>query len=113
MGALLTRASYTIPMERLERFALVLNTGLSNGPGESVAILLRDWLLRNGAGSSALQTELYWKAERALRAFLDEEELTMLYASSIELFPLPGEPVVKSLSAKKTRARRDAQRKRA
>ena len=95
MLAVLTRATYTVEMEKLHQFMHILRSGLvTNTTSGSAVILLRDWMMTNGAGSSTLQTELYWKTERALRAFLDDDEVKTLYAASTELFPMPDEQCV-------------------
>ena len=79
--------------ERLVHFCKVLKTGLASGPEDEPIILLRDYLVANEKGRSALAVvrECYGKTQRALKAHLLGENLTKLYAVVAELFPLPEE----------------------
>lgn len=112
MLTVLTRALHHVQKQRLVRFIEVLQTGRPVD-GEGAAILLRDWMLQNGAASTSLQIDLYWKAERALKAFIDRDEIKTLYTASAELFPLPGEKLDKRVDAVAPRRIKErAQRKR-
>jgi hypothetical protein len=89
--AVVARAFYTQPPEKLKRFAEVLVSGLTQAEEEHVIIKLRNWLLtdRHGSGSNAAM-ETYGKTMRALHAYLRGEKISILYAAREELFPLPG-----------------------
>jgi hypothetical protein len=95
----IARAYYRRPVEetrvRLLEFGEVLCTGLPRNPLKDVgAIRLRNWLLSAKQGREGIQLnpiDVYAKAERAIEAFLAEEQLQQLYGTSNELFPLPGE----------------------
>lgn len=113
MLAVLTRATHTVQLEKLQQFVHILQTGIvTNTSAGSAVILLRDWMMQNGAASAPLQTELYWKAERALRAFLDQDEVKTLYAASGELFPLPGEEIQKKTDVASPRRLKERKAKR-
>jgi hypothetical protein len=92
----LTRAWYTQPEDKLRRFIEILTTGMFNDtPGETSALLLRNWLLERNIGrvGGAATTTVYNKTERALSAFIANEQLSSLYPATTELFPLPTEKV--------------------
>lgn len=108
--AVIARATHTVPLDKLQRFVAVLESGLTEGPQDAPIIMLRDWMMKNGAASGPLQTELYWKAQRALRAWIDCEPIATLYAASGELFLLPGES--DRLGDDEKRKRRERERKR-
>ena len=95
--AVLARAYYTVDQNRLRRFAQVVQTGIVESVDENAAVLLRNQLMANvGLMSSTMlvKQEIYYKVERALRAFLDGESLKVLKVQAVgdELFPLPEEP---------------------
>jgi hypothetical protein len=100
VGPVLTviaRASYTRKREELERFATVLATGEMIDKRDKPTILLRNWLLERNPKRS----EIYGKAQRALFAFLEGQQVATLYAAPTELFPLPGDKT----KAKEARSR--------
>jgi len=85
------RAWYSGDGERLGAFCEVLRTSVAKGPEDEVAILLRTYLMSTPGNSRQLRRERYGKTERALLAFLEGDELSRLYATDKELFPLPEE----------------------
>jgi hypothetical protein len=87
------RAFYSVDHARLIHFCAVLRGGIATGPADEPIILLRDFLVRNEKGRNDLSAlrEQYGKVERALKAHLDGEPLSRLYATVSELFPLPEE----------------------
>lgn len=90
----IARAYYTEDRERLRAFVHVVQTGLVTDVKENTAILLRNWLLASiGTLSAGMVSRIdtYRKTERALRAYLDNEQLKVLKAGLDELFLLPGE----------------------
>lgn len=91
--AVVARAWYSVNHGRLSHFCSVLRGGLATGPADEAIILLRDFLVRSEDGRSDLAAirEQYGKIERALKAHLDGEPLSRLYATVTELFPVPEE----------------------
>ncbi len=91
--AVIARAWYSVDHPRLMHFCTVLKSGLATGPADEPIILLRDFLVRSEKGRNRLDVvrEQYGKTERALRAALTGEPLAKLYATNIEMFPLPEE----------------------
>lgn len=89
----IARAWHTEDRDKLKRFASVLQTGLVEDTKENVAITLRNWLMAATATAStmAVKKTVYQRVERALRAFLDGEKLSLLRPSTEELFLMPGE----------------------
>lgn len=89
--AVIARAFYTQDHAQLESFGRMLNTGLPEGDESKwrPAILLRRWLISGHHSSTAeRRTDVYFKTETALDAFLTGKKLTRLYAASKELYPL-------------------------
>jgi hypothetical protein len=89
----IARAFYTQNHASLTRFGQILATGRINDDNEDAALLLRNWLLegaplRKAAGVNRAVV-IYQKTERALMAFLRQEQLATLYVAASELFPLP------------------------
>lgn len=92
--AVVARAWYTQPKERLERFAELILHGIAKAEHESAAILLRNWLMdttgRHRGGTRS--DDVYLKTQSALRQFLDGRSVSRnLYATTKEYFLLPGE----------------------
>ncbi len=78
-----------IPKEKLERFCSVLLSGLSLAKEEGVIVKLRNLFIDNQTRKGAFNTRaVYGKTERALKAFLDEEPIAMIYLPEEELFPI-------------------------
>lgn len=90
--AAVARASFTENHERLRKFAHVVQSGMVSDVNENAAVALRNGVLLATVGSGVpLKAEMFRKCERALRAFLDGEQLRVIKPASAELFPLPEE----------------------
>ena len=92
--AVVARAWYCVTLEVfLARFCEVLRTGIPACDSEHVIVLLRDQLtaIRNQRTTSAARQRQYALTSRALSAYLRSESLSILRASTYELFPLPEE----------------------
>lgn len=88
------KAYYHAPAAKLERFLTIFKTGVCDGPHESGAIRIRDFVLSSGSSAgSARRKELFDKAQTALQAFLDGAEVSRLHPSSRDIFPLPEKKV--------------------
>jgi len=85
------RAWYTESHQRLTEFLFVLTNGIGEGQSDAGAIRLRNLVddNRTGTGGEASRRAIYWKAERALRAFLDGQSITKIYPAKEELFSIP------------------------
>ena len=100
------RAFYAVPdkLERLKYFAEVLCEGVSEGAKDKAIIMLRNFLAephtRKPGQSYAVSA--YRKTERAIVAYLNAEQIKILYELQNEAFPLPKEQRWSNLS------RRDA-----
>lgn len=86
------RAWYTEDHDKLARFLEVLKDGIPKDESEHVIILLRNHALSAVGYNRGDNVEGYGKCERALRAFLDGDKISRLYAETHEVFPIPGEP---------------------
>lgn len=96
--AVVARASYTKSKERLIAFAKVYISGMPESSKDKAAIVFRNWLLRLDSQKVRASADvIYKKAERAVEAFLNGEELSTLYEASEELFPLPEEVAPKKV----------------
>lgn len=87
------RAFFHTTGERLIRFVGVLTAEIpATEPGDRAAVQL---MMHQTSNSKAHGTgrigarDLYCRAQRAIRAFLDGESLSRLYAADADLFPLP------------------------
>lgn len=89
--AVLARAWYSADHVLLRHFAEVLSTGRPIGEHDEPILLLFQFLIAMRSRGRTERYECYRKTERALRAFLDCEQLSRLYAAPHELFPLPEE----------------------
>lgn len=94
--AVFARAYYHTSVERLEEAVFLLAEGIPPSgamvdKSDYAIIRLREMIARNGVTSDRAQ--LYAKANRALRAFVDRQTLATLYEASSELLPVPGEAV--------------------
>lgn len=87
------RAYYSVAHEKLTHFCTVLTSGFATGPADEPIIMLRDFLVSSEKGHNRLDAvrEQYGKTQRALKAHLSGEQLGRLYATHVELFPLPEE----------------------
>jgi hypothetical protein len=98
----IARAAYTQDNQKLIRFAEVVTTGMADRPGDSPAVILRNWLLAmrdKGLSSRAYGDRyiIYKKTEIALNAFLRGESIERLGQRhlEVELFPIPADIVIK------------------
>jgi hypothetical protein len=87
LGSLIARAYYSEDHEKLIRFCEVMKNGCASSASESAAVLLWRYLFST---QDDFYTK-YGKAQRALRAFLDESPITKLYGCDYHLFLLPEE----------------------
>lgn len=87
------RAFYHADPARLTRFSGVLTLDIpATDPGDLAAVQLHRHQSGNvkAHGSGRLGArDLYCRSQRAIRAFLDGEALSKLYATDADLFPLP------------------------
>lgn len=97
------RASYTEDTEKLARFCEVVTTGMADRPGDSPAVVLRNYLLAGrekllSSRSGKDRYTIYKKTEIALRAFMRGESIERLGQRNIEeeLFPIPGDVKIKA-----------------
>jgi hypothetical protein len=90
--AVLARAFYSADLGSLQHFADVLRSGVADGKRDQPIALLLKFLIdaAHGVRGRPEAREKYAKAERALQAYLAGEQINRLYASTAELFPLPG-----------------------
>jgi hypothetical protein len=94
LRGLLGRASYSADHDQLRAFSSVLITGdssLSPNPATRAVIMLRDILISSSNEHKQVRQAIYLKANRALKAFVDGESLTKLYAANGDLFEVPSE----------------------
>jgi hypothetical protein len=95
----IARAWYTADKDELARFNLLLNSGGPYDNHDSAAVALRNAIVTPSNPKAkaknfidiAGRRELYWRTQRALRAFLDHEPLARIYEASQEYFPIPSE----------------------
>jgi hypothetical protein len=95
LRALYARAYYHEQHERIREFAQVMLNGEYHGDRDLAAHSFREQLLHGsisrGIGSVNWRTEIHRRGERALRAFCRYQKLTVIYAATEELYPLPEE----------------------
>lgn len=103
----MVRASFSEAHPKLTRFAQVLSDGMGNGSEDRPVILLRNYLVQTAVKHKA--KDIYGKTERALHAFLNNEQITNLFAADRELFPLPVE--VEAERERRARTRSEAAKK--
>lgn len=91
--AVVARAWYCIPAKQLSRFCQVLKTGVGATDQERPIIMLwRCLAAHRGHGlTHASQRKRYGLTQRALAAYVDNEQLSLLRAATLELFLLPEE----------------------
>lgn len=80
---------YVKDLERLKTFCDVL-TGkmLPENDGDRAAVVLREWLLRNGMQSSTSRMEGFKKTQRAIVAFGEHNDIGKLYGTAT-YYPWP------------------------
>lgn len=83
---------YRKDLPSLDALAQAMLTGIQMSPRDRVSVLLVDALVtRKVTNDRVGRVEAYAKTERVIKAYMDHEELTRLYAPQAELFPLPEE----------------------
>ena len=76
--------------DQIEHFTEVLMSGMATNKKDVTIITLRNFLFTvQGATGNGLAQEIYYKAQRALNAFLHGEELTKLYNTKKEYYVMP------------------------
>jgi hypothetical protein len=88
----LARAFYSSDLGSLRHFADVLRSSTGDDKRDQPIGLLLKYLVDSAQGVRGRPEarERYGKTERALQAYLAGEQLGRLYATTAELFPLPG-----------------------
>jgi len=97
IAAAIARAYYHCPQKKLARFAEVLAHGYSR-EGEGIIIKLRNYILRvrrSGPHSASQRDDIYAKVERAIQAYVKNEEAPTLVGVKTEIFPLPEDEELK------------------
>lgn len=89
--AVIARAYYSVDLDRLAAFCQVLCCGLPTSPSDRPAVLLFSHLVRTPGNTEVARHDRYARAQRALAAYLRDENLGRLAPVSSELFPLPEE----------------------
>lgn len=79
--------------EVVQRFVSLVYTGVGAAEHENAAIkllkYLNDPMTRKMAGPSG-QSQIYMRAQAALRAFMENRPITKLYAVDVDLWEIPG-----------------------
>jgi hypothetical protein len=93
IGCVITRAILAGEnKDKIARFVYILTEGM---PGEGSTLTETDRMVitlrRLLTDSNPSRNDVYHKTERVLRAYLDDERMTNIYAASVELFRIPGE----------------------
>jgi hypothetical protein len=110
IATVITRALYTEDATDVARFVQILCDGVRADSDEPQrrddnALLLRKFVIGehahfSGRGLRPTAADIYYKTERALRAYLDRDRLKSLYAASEEMFRVPGEAPKKPKKSK-------------
>lgn len=80
---------YVDSLERLEEFCEILfGRQMPTEQGDRSAVVIREWLLRNGVRNNQTRVEAFRKTQRAILAFMEREALTKLYGSNV-YYPWP------------------------
>ena len=98
----IARAYYYENKARLQKFCDIIFSGIITREEDGMAVLFRNFCFQNAGvrnGSSVI--ELYAKAARALKGFINEEKLTRLHSAEEEYWELPTEAEIKKLDKKK------------
>jgi hypothetical protein len=90
MGAVGRAYLHEPDRDRLKRFCDVLGTGFYEGPGETAAVTLRNYLLAKGsvASSSALWRDTFLKSQNAIFYFMRDRKLTAIKSVAEDQYPL-------------------------
>lgn len=91
--AAIARAYYHVDRDRLGQWCLVLKSGMPVSAvaiEDSAAIAYRDYLTRNsGMSGNAIDLDRYCKAQTAITHFVERKQMTKVYGTQSDLFPLP------------------------
>lgn len=85
----------------LERFIQVFTSGVTESDNERIIIVLRDFAKENPTERNTI----YQKAQRAIKAYCENDPIRSLLAAADDLYPLPGKDARRSASTDATRAR--------
>ncbi len=86
--AVIARAGYTVPKEKLLEFCNIIRTGGGDHPSTNLVLEFRHWLLRLQDRQEATRREIYKRAETVLNAFALGETTCEMVRDHKELFPL-------------------------
>jgi len=93
MAAAIGRAWYAeTDKEKLKRYCEVFSKGFSEGPQESAAICMRNYVLSKGgliSSSSTLWRDAMLKAMNSIHAFMHGRVMNVIKSTNEELYPLP------------------------
>ncbi len=90
--AAICRAMFHVPLEELELFCKVLESGMPNGEDRDATVIrLRDRLTEptRAVVGGRHSLEVYAITTSAIRAFVEGRVLSKIYATSTDLYPLP------------------------
>ena len=88
--AVIARAFYTQDHDRLVKFVEILASGLTDSEEDWAAVRLRNWIIdADSLGHSIPKSELYHRAETAVKHFCDRKPVKTLKPTLEELFPVP------------------------
>lgn len=88
--AVVARAWYTAPHTELSAFVAHLYSGMIPDARLHAVVRLRDTLLgMPTTGGGLVGADIYARTSRALRAYLDRQPISKLYAASTEIWPVP------------------------
>ncbi len=94
--AVISRAWYSVDHARLASFCELLTSGIiPPSPAAAALVSLREYLVTHTGHNLPQRRERYGKMQRALIAYLNNEPLKNLLASTREHFPIPGEQPLK------------------
>ena len=85
----IARAFYHVKNDELVRFCSALKNGYPEQTDERPAVLLHSFLLQSDNSGGMAAIEKYKKTQRAIKAFIDKQQITKLLPLNAELFDLP------------------------
>ena len=81
IGAIYLAWFYVPDLDDLARFhSLLLGAEWPREQRDKTVLLLRDWLLKNGAGTVDVAKEAFYKTQKAIRLFVDDKAAKQLRA---------------------------------
>lgn len=97
----LGRALYYADAARLARMAGVISTEVpATQPGDKTVMLFRKSMENMfGRGSRHQQRDLYLRAQRTIKAYLDGQDISRVYATEGDDYPLPTDAQVEAANA--------------